>query len=194
MKENIGDCLILGFEIGRLGVPFLALRSLSGSDVLKVRPEYFKAVHSPYTGEEMIAIPAYNPDVALIHAKYADQFGNVLLEELGFGLDEKIAFASQKVIVSVEEILPHEQLRGRLNVPHFLVDAVVEVPWGAYPTSNYPFYDADYGHLEEYLTAAQKPDTFQSYLERYILSCPEHGVYLERARKSAAAGKEDTHG
>ena len=181
MKENIGDCFILGFEIGRLGVPFLALRSLSGSDVLATRPEYFKPIRSPYTEEEMIAIPAYNPDVALIHAKQADVFGNVLLEEPGFGLDEKIAFASKKVIVSVEQIVPHEQLRGRVNIPHFLVSAVVEVPWGAYPTANHPFYEVDYRHLEKYLKAAREPATFQSYLEKYVFECPAHSTYVELA-------------
>jgi len=194
MKENIGDCLILGFEIGRLGVPFLALKSLSGSDVLKTRPEYFKPIRSPYTGEDMIAIPAYNPDVALIHAKHADRFGNVLIEEAGYGLDEKIAFASNRVIISVEKILSHESLRGKINIPHFLVDAVVEIPWGAYPTANYPFHPADYDHLEAYLKAARTPETFQDYLDAYVLGCKDHNAYVKQARGTdipAQGGQDD---
>ncbi len=184
MKENIGDCLILGFEIGRLGVPFLALNSLSGSDVLKTRPEYFKPIRSPFTGEDMIAIPGYNPDVALIHAKHADRFGNVLIEEAGYGLDEKIAYASDRVIISVEEILPHEALRGKINIPHFLVDAVVKIPWGAYPTANHPFHPADYDHLEAYLKAARSPETFQIYLDKYVMGCKDHHAYVKQAHRT----------
>jgi glutaconate CoA-transferase, subunit A len=192
MRENIGDCLILGFEIGRLGVPFLALRSIFGSDILKARPDYFKPIRSPFTQEDMIAIPAYNPDVALIHAHRADSLGNVQLDEAGFGLDEKIAFATKKVIVSVEEIVPHEEIRGRVNIPHFVVSAVVKAPWGAYPTSCYPFYDVDYQHLETYLKMAKERSTSEEYLQKYIFGCPDHEAFLDRAqvvRKTKKGGK-----
>lgn len=180
MKENIGNCIILGFEIGRLGVPFLGLRSLSGNDIVKVRPEYFKKIVSPYTNEEMIAIPGYNPDVAIIHAQYADTYGNVLLQEPGFGLDEKIAFASKKVIVSVEKIVPHKVIRGKINLPHFIVSAVVEAPWGSYPTACFPYYRVAYDHLDDYVKTARSEEGFRQYLKKYILDSGSHLDFLEK--------------
>ncbi|MFC1904170.1 CoA transferase subunit A [Chloroflexota bacterium] len=180
MKENIGDCLILGFEIGRLGVPFLGLNSLSGSDILKMRPEYFKPIVSPFTNEEMIAIPGYNPDVAVIHAQYADIYGNVLLQEPGFGVDEKIAFASKEVIASVEKIVPHKVIRGKVNLPHFIVSAVVEAPWGSYPTACFPYYMVAYNHLDEYIQMARSEEGFKQYLKKYIIDSGDHLEFLEK--------------
>lgn len=180
VKENIGDCIILSFEFGSQGVPFIPLKSLTGTEIVKARPDLYKEVVSPFTGEKLIAFPAYNPDVAIIHAQRSDEFGNVqILDDPSPGLDRKIAFASAKVIVTVEEIVSTSEIKGKVSIPYVSVDAVVKVPWGAHPSTCYKYYEADYSHLDEYSIKAKDPDWFRNYLARYIYKV-DRETYLER--------------
>ena len=179
VKENIGDCIILSFEFGSQGIPFIPLKSLSGTELVKARPDYFQEIISPFTGEKLIAFPAYNPDVAIIHAQRADPFGNIQILDIGPGLDRKVAFASAKVIVTVEEIVATSDIRHQVSIPYFMVDAVVKVPWGAHPSACYQYYEADYSHLEEYCLKARDSNWFKKYLEDHVYGA-DHETYLER--------------
>jgi len=193
IKENIGDCIIAGFELGALGIPFAAVRTLSGTDLLKVRQDYFKEIESPYDGEKLIAFRSFNPDVAIIHAQRGDRFGNIEIADPGPGLDEKVAFASERVIVTVEDVVSTEEIKGRVSIPYFLVTAVAKVPWGAHPAACYQFYEGDYTHLEEYVSAAREPEGYKTYAKEYIEGPRNHAGYLERIgdiqRLSQLAGR-----
>jgi glutaconate CoA-transferase subunit A len=173
--------VIQQLRAAEFGVPFLPVRSVQGTDFLKLHPEY-KTMTCPFTELPLVLVPALAPDVAVIHAQYGDEHGNLkilppLVADLFF------IRAARHVIATVERLLPKEELRSiEPNVPYFWVEAVVEAPYGAHPTSCYPFYAYDRAHLAEYYRAAQAgPDAFaHEYLARYVFEPVSESDYLDR--------------
>lgn len=173
--------LLQQLRAAEFGVPFLPVRSIQGTDFLQLHSEY-KTMTCPFTGLPLVLVPALAPDVAIIHAQYGDKQGNLkILPPLV--ADLLFIRASKHIIATVDRLLPEEELRAmQPNVPYFWVEAVVEVPYGAHPTSCYPFYAYDRTHLAEYYKAAQAgPDTFmQEYLTPYVFAVPTHDAYLQK--------------
>ena len=181
--------LIQQLRATEFGVPFMPLRSVQGTDFLKLHPEY-QTMTCPFTGLPLVLVPALAPDVAIIHAQYGDAQGNLkILPPLV--ADMFFIRASKHVIATVERLLPPDELRAlEPNVPYFWVEAVVEAPYGAHPTSCYPFYANDPAHLAEYYRLAQAgPASFQEYLARYVFEPASHTHYLERI---GGAAKQQT--
>ena len=115
------------FRAGAMGVPFMPIRSMLGSDVLKQRPDTVE-MDCPFTKEKLLLIPALNPDVALIHVQRCDAYGNAQIDGLPF-VDIDLAMAANKVILSTEQVVSNGQIRrapDRTTIPFFAVDAVVE--------------------------------------------------------------------
>lgn len=172
--EITGLALIVGFEATGRGVPFLPYRGPFGSDCVKRHPEFYRRATCPFTGEEMLAVPAIKPDVAIIHAQRADPAGNIQIEGTG-GSDLELAKAAKTVIVSVEEVVPREVIMEnpyKTKIPRIFVDMVIEAPLGAHPTSAIPDYISDPWHLIDYseMSAAGK---FDQYLEQYVMKSEE---------------------
>ncbi len=163
------------------GAPFMPMKSIQGTDFLKLHPEY-KTMECPFTGAPLVLVPALSPDVAIVHAQYGDARGNLkILPPLV--ADMFFIRASKHVIATVEQLVPEEELRAmEPNVPYFWVEQVVEAPYGAHPTSCYPFYAYDRAHLAEYHHAAQAgADVFvRDYLSRYVFEPASHADYVER--------------
>lgn len=181
--------MALRYRAGAMGVPFLPTRSLLGSDLLtspKVRE-----VNCPFTGEKLCAVPALQPDVALLHAQRADKYGNVQLE--GPGWDLELARAAKKVIVTVEEIIPLELIRRepfKTALPFIYVTAVVEAPYGAHPTECLGYYEVDEKHLLHFLKVTREKEAFAAYRQEYVFDLPDHTAYLRVCGLSKGAAKE----
>jgi len=129
----------------------------------------YKIIKDPYSGKDIVAVQAIEPDVALIHAQRADVYGNVQIWGGRFEDTWKMR-AAKKVIVSVEEIVDHEMMRlepYKTTLPYPYVEAVVHLPNGAYPTSCYGLYNTDYDYIREYIQAARE-DKFQEHLDKYV--------------------------
>jgi glutaconate CoA-transferase subunit A len=174
----------LRYKAGAMGVPFLPSLTMLGSDLARTLD--LQSVTCPYTGQQLAAVPALNPDVALIHAHRADMFGNVQVDGYRH-MDADIARAARKVIVSAEQIVSPAEIAARpaqTMLPHFAVDAVVAAPHGAYPHECYGLYAADLEHFDAYARSA-KVDGPQAGL-RYV----EENVdgYADFAGFLAAAG------
>lgn len=164
------------------GAPFAVIGSVRGTDIPRLHPEY-RQLTCPFTGKELVAAPPLQPDVALLHAHYADPAGNLKILAPHVA-DLLFARAARRVIASAEAIVTPEEMAGlEPNVPYFLVEAVVHVPFGAHPTSCYPNYAYDRAHLSRYYRAAAAgPDAFRrEYLEPFVLEPRDHEEYLERA-------------
>lgn len=164
---------------GALGVPFLPLRYLGGTDVF--HSSGAKLIEDPYTGQAVCLVPALNPDVALIHVNQCDEFGNARVFGSGIAPVET-AMASRKVILSAEEIVDGDEIRRhpqQTRIPYYVVDAVVHAPFGGYPGSVPGLYRADVQHLMEF-AAAQVQGKMEEYLEKWILSVPSHEAMLEQ--------------
>lgn len=186
VRDTCCHTVIQQLRAAEFGVPFMPVRSVQGTDFLALHPEY-KTMTCPFSGLPLVLVPALAPDVAIVHAQYGDAHGNLkilppLVADLFF------IRAAKHVIATVERLLPADELRAmEPNVPYFWVEAVVELPYGAHPTSCYPFYAYDRAHLAEYHRAAQAgPDAFaRDYLARYVHEPASHAEYLERVGGAA---------
>jgi glutaconate CoA-transferase subunit A len=159
------------FRAGAMGVPFMPIRSMLGSDVLKQRPEA-KEIECPFTGEKLLLVPALNPDVALIHVQRCDAFGNAQIDGLQF-MDIDLAMAANKVILTTERIVSNDQIRrapDQTKIPFFAVDAVVEVPFGSAPHECYGAYEPMMKHMESYVALVNKDPVggMKEYLDRFV--------------------------
>jgi glutaconate CoA-transferase, subunit A len=159
------------FRAGAMGVPFLPIRSMLGSDVLKQRSEA-KEMTCPFTGEKLLLVPALNPDVALIHVQRCDPYGNAQMDGLQF-MDIDLAMAANRVILTTERIVSNDQIRrapDQTKIPFFAVDAVVEIPFGCAPHECYGAYEPMIKHMEYYVALVNKDPVkgMQEYLDLYV--------------------------
>jgi len=164
---------------GALGVPFLPLRYMGGTDAF--RQSGAALIEDPYTGEPVCLVPALNPDVALIHVNQCDIHGNARVFGPGLAPVET-ALASRYVVISTEEIIDTQEIRkhpGATTIPYYVVDAVVHAPFGCYPGSVPGRYRADLEHLMEF-GAAQVRGTMDAYLDKWVFSVASHAEMLER--------------
>jgi glutaconate CoA-transferase subunit A len=174
----------LRYKAGAMGVPFLPSLTMLGSDLASTLD--LQTVTCPYTGQQLAAVPALNPDVALIHAHRADMFGNVQVDGYRH-MDIDVARAARKVIVSAERIVSAEDIAAspaQTMLPHFAVDAVVAAPHGAYPHECYGLYGPDLEHFDAYAASAKEhgPAAGLRYVEENV------DAHADFARFVAAAG------
>ena len=164
---------------GAMGLPFLPVRSLGGTD--NFAHSGAKLLKDPYTGEPITIVPALNPDVALIHAHQADVFGNARIFGTGISHQEA-AMASKKVIISTEEIIETEEIRrdpARTTIPYYVVDAVVHAPFGAYPGEMQGRYSSDVPHVIE-VVASTLRGLIPQYLEKWVYGVSSHTDMLDK--------------
>ena len=172
----------LRYRAGAMGIPFIPTRAMLGSDLLPRLPE-LKEMECPYTGEKLALVPALNPNVAILHTQRCDPYGNVQSEGLPF-MDEDIAGASDKVIITTERIISNDQVRrnpDRTSIPFFKVDAVVEVPYGCLPHECYGYYEPNFSHMDYYvkLMMGKGPEGVKEYLDQYVYAPESWTDYLE---------------
>ena len=180
IEDNCCYTLVQQLRATIYGLPFMPIRSVRGTGFMQLHPE-FKTMTCPFTGDELVLVPALKPDVAILHAQYADRHGNLHIEGPPVA-DILFAKASTKVIVTVEEIISNQELAQKgVTIPYFYVTALSKVPYGAHPTACYPRYGYDREHTASYYQAAkQGADGFAvDYLRPYVYDCPDNAAYLE---------------
>lgn len=179
VEDNCCYTLVQQLRAAIQGLPFMPIRSVQGTDFLRLHPE-FKTMTCPFTGENLILVPALKPDVALIHAHYADEHGNLHIEGPPVA-DILFAKAARKVIATVEAFIPTQDLANKgVTIPYFYVTALCEVPYGAHPTACYPQYAYDREHTKLYYqTAKNGVENFRdNYLNPFVYDCKDHSAYL----------------
>jgi glutaconate CoA-transferase subunit A len=181
IRENCCNTIIMQLRASEFGIPFVPIRSIKGSDEIKLHPE-FKPMVDPFTGKKVVLVPALAPDVAIIHAQKADIHGNLKIMP-PYVADVLFIRASNKVIVTAEEIIPEKQMiEEGPTIPYYETTAVVEAPFGAHPTSCYPYYAYDRENLSEYLKSARESaEAFKErYLNKYVYGVKSLEEYLEK--------------
>jgi glutaconate CoA-transferase subunit A len=171
----------LRFRAGAMGVPFLPMRSMMGSDVIAQLPDT-RLIDCPFTGDTLVLVPALNPDFALIHVQRCDAYGNAQIDGLPF-MDLDLAMAANRVILTTERIVSNDQIRrapDQTKIPFMAVEAVVEAPFGSAPHECYGRYEPLFAHLDAYAAAIrQDPEAgIRAYLERYFYSPKSWSEYL----------------
>jgi len=171
----------LRYRAGAMGVPFMPIRSMMGSDVA-AQLENLKEIECPFTGENILLVPALNPDVAIIHVQRCDSYGNAQIDGLQF-MDIDIAMAANKVILTTERIISNDQIRrapDQTKIPFITADAVVEVPYGSAPHECYGLYEPFFDHLDMYanLTKEKSEQGAIDYLNKYVYGPSSWTEYL----------------
>jgi len=164
---------------GASHLPFFPLRSYLGSEMPRVN-EQIKMVQSPYGDDVVAVVPPLNPDVAIIHAQRADRQGNTHLWGL-LGAQKEVAFASRKVIVVVEEIVDESIIRSDPNrtlIPGLIVDAVVQVPYGAHPSYVQGYYDRDNAFYLQWDELSRDPERVGAWLDEWVYGLADHAAYM----------------
>jgi glutaconate CoA-transferase subunit A len=184
MVEHSEGTALDRFRAACMGLTFFPVKTPLGTS-LTLNPENQTTVTCPFTGEVYAALKPWEPDVAIIHAHYSDQLGNIQYDR-DFNeetyTEPDIARAGKLTIVTVEHIVGEEFIYQNPNatmIPGFHVDVVVEAPFGAHPGSCDLHYEIDYDHLAIYQEKA-KADCFQEYLDEFVFSCNDHSEYLEK--------------
>ncbi len=159
------------YKAGAMGLPYMPIRSMLGSDVATQRPEAKESI-CPFTGERLLLVPALNPEVALIHVQRCDAYGNAQIDGLQF-MDIDLAMAANRVIMTTERIVSNDQIRrapDQTKIPFFCVDAVVEVPFGCAPHECYGEYEPMMNHMEAYVAQANGDpiEGMRKYLDEYV--------------------------
>ena len=170
MKDATCPALHAALQATEKGVPFMPLRGLIGSDVLKYRDDW-KVIDSPFgNNDPIVLLPALKPDVALFHAPMADRFGNVWIgrqRELA-----TMAHAAARTVVTVEkmhdgDLLADPELAAG-TLPGFYVEAIALAERGSWPLPLPDHYKTDGEHLALYARMAATAEGFSEYLDRYV--------------------------
>ena len=170
MKDATCPALHAAFQAAEKGVPFMPLRGLIGTDVLKNRPDW-KLIDNPFGDEDpIVLLPAIKPDVALFHAPMADREGNVWI-----GRQRELvtmAHAAERTIVTVEKIHDGNLLADKTlaagALPGFYVEQIAVVERGCWPLPLPDYYAWDAEHLKEYVRLAATDEGFAKYLDKYV--------------------------
>ncbi len=172
------------YRAGAMGLPFMPMRSMMGSQVAERLGDSVKEMTCPFTGERLLLVPALNPDVALIHVQRADPYGNAHIDGLQF-MDIDIAMAAKRVILTTERIVSNDQIRrtpDQTRIPFFTVEAVVEVPFGSAPHECYGLYEPFFDHMNTYVKQVNGDPVkgMQAYLDEYIRGPKNWAGYLDK--------------
>lgn len=170
MKDATCPAVHAAFQAAEKGVPFMPLRGLIGSDVLRHRPDW-KVIGNPFDEDDpIVLLPAIRPDVALFHAPMADRQGNVWIGRQRDLIT--MAHAAQRTVVTVESLFAGNLLDDPTlaagTLPGFYVEAVAVAARGAWPLPLPDHYAWDAEHLKEYAALAASDEGFAQYLDRYV--------------------------
>jgi hypothetical protein len=161
----------------------MPIKSMLGSDLLTNLPsDVYRETTCPFTGEKLLLLRALTPDVGIIHVQRADPAGNAQIDGPRWDNIE-LTRASKRVIITAEEIVDRafiERQPELTAIPDYLVDGVVHLPFGAYPTNCYKYYDHDFHHFQHYIKMNRTEEGFRQYLEKNVLGVEDFSEYLDK--------------
>jgi glutaconate CoA-transferase, subunit A len=162
-------------------LPFFPLRSYFETDLPKANP-LIRLVESPYGDGPVYAVPPLRPDVTIVHAQRADAGGNTQVWGL-LGCQKEAAFAAERVVVVVEELVDESVIRADPNrtiIPGLIVDAVVVEPWGAHPSYVQGVYDRDNRFYLDWDPISRDQAATAAWLDEWVHGLDGRAAYLEK--------------
>ena len=178
LEEHSHAGMASRYVAGASNLPFAVLRGYVGTDLPKVT-DTIAPITCPFTGEELMAVPALRPDVAVVHAQQADRSGNVALWGI-VGIQRETILSARRSIVTVEEVVdefaPHPH---QIVLPSVAVDAIAVVPGGAYPSYAHDYYPRDNAFYEAWDPIGRDRETFSGWMERHVLGTEDFAEHLE---------------
>jgi glutaconate CoA-transferase subunit A len=169
------------YAAGAANLPFYPLRSYFESDLPRANP-LIREIRSPYGDGTVYAVPPLRPDVTVVHAQRADAAGNTQVWGL-LGCQKEAAFAADRVIVVVEELVDESVIRADPNrtiIPGLIVDAVVVEPWGAHPSYVQGAYDRDNRFYLEWDPISRDEAAVQAWLKEWVHGVEGRAGYIDK--------------
>lgn len=186
IEEHSHAGMSVRYVAGASGLPFGVLRGYVGTDLVD-QTATIASVRCPFTGEQLTAVPALNPDVTIVHAQQADRAGNVMLWGI-VGVQKEAVLAASRAIVTVEEIVDVLAPRpGAVVLPSWTVDAVCEVPGGAHPSYALGYSVRDNTFYQDWDAVSRDRVAFTSWVNTHIRSTTD---FLEYRRSIALSVPE----
>ena len=179
IEEHSNFTIGLGLQAAASGLPFLPTKTVKGSDFRT--GEQFSLVRCPFTNEELLAVRAIRPDVAILHVQRADQEGNAHAWG-NFGVMREAAMAARKVILTCEEIVDHDVILSDPNrnvIPGFVVSSVVHEPFGSHPSPTQGYARRDDDFYFEYHKATRSREGFEQWVKQNVMNVEDHHAFLE---------------
>ena len=168
LQEHTHAELAAAFAAGASRLPFGVLRGEPNSGLMQ-HTSSVASVKCPFTGENVTAVRAINPDVTIIHAQRADRRGNVQLWGI-IGIQKEAVLAASRVIVTVEEICDELQpVAGGTVIPSWVVTNVVRVPSGARPSYVHGYYKRDNAFYQEWDSIARDRTRFLEWMDQNVM-------------------------
>ncbi len=178
--------MAMRFLGGALNVPFMPIRSLMGTDMVRLSrfrgDKKLKIIDCPFTGEKICLVPSLKPDFSIVHVQRVDRSGNAQVDGI-IGEDIEGTRCGKKLIVLAEELVDESEIRSRpdqTKIPAMYVDHVVILPYAAHPMQCHGYYDYDLEHLMLFHNHTKTEEGWQEYLENYILGVDDHSAYLDK--------------
>jgi acyl CoA:acetate/3-ketoacid CoA transferase alpha subunit len=168
------------FKAAAMGLPFIPTRTMLGTDTLKHSSA--KVIKDPFSGKPICLLPACYPDVAVIHVHRCDKYGNSQIDGI-IVEDSELARAARRLVVTTEKIVSESRIRKepwKTVIPYYLVDAVIEAPFGSHP-GNMPYlYYSDEDHMAEWLRLSKTDEGAEQYFAKYVYGVKNFQEYVER--------------
>jgi glutaconate CoA-transferase subunit A len=185
LEEHSHAGMAAAYAAGAANLPFAVLRGYRGTD-LAARTRV-ATIECPFTGEELSAVPALQPDVGIIHAQQADRHGNVQLWGIT-GVQKEAVLAARRSLVTVEEIVDAlEPRRGGVVLPGWAITAIALAPHGAHPSYAHGYYDRDNAFYVEWDAISRDRQRFASWMERHVLETDGIEEYHRSLARAGAA-------
>jgi glutaconate CoA-transferase, subunit A len=182
--EVVGEISNAGYQwrflAAMMGLPFIPSRNMLGTDTMKHSSA--KVIQDPWTGKPICLLPACYPDVAIIHVHRCDLYGNAQVDGIMIE-DYELARAARRLILTCEEIISNEKIRNepwRTVIPFYLVDAVVETPFGAHPCHMPYHYYFDEDHIRGWMDRSKTASGANEYFQEYVYGVDDFFAYLEK--------------
>jgi glutaconate CoA-transferase subunit A len=173
--------MISRLQAGASGLPFMPMRQTGAVDLERVNPQY-RRVKDPYGGDDVIVVPALNPDVAIVHVQRADSEGNAHIWGI-LGEQREAAFAAKHVILTAEEIVDESLIRSDPNrtlIPAMVVDAVCHVPYCAHPSYTQGYYDRDNEFYLKWEEISKDEASIKAYLDEWVFGVHDRAEYWQK--------------
>jgi len=173
--------MISRLQAGAAGLPFMPMNQTGATDLERANPQ-IKRVVDPYSGREVIVVPALNPDVAIVHVQRSDKNGNAHLWGI-VGEQKEVAFASKRVILTAEEIVDEAVIRSDPNrtlIPGFIVSAVCHVPGAAHPSYAQGYYDRDNDFYLKWDKISESAEAVQGFLTEWVYGVKDRDEYWQK--------------
>jgi glutaconate CoA-transferase subunit A len=173
--------MISRLQAGAAGLPFMPMNQTGATDLERANP-LIQRVTDPYSGRELIVVPALNPEVAIVHVQRADKDGNAHLWGI-VGEQKEVAFASKRVILSAEEIVDESVIRSDPNrtlIPGFIVSAVCQVPGAAHPSYAQGYYDRDNDFYLKWDKISESAEAVKAYLDEWVYGVKDRAEYWRK--------------